>query len=115
MFLTQKIEKLVGRVLRTRRSSVNRRQRTFHGSGAPGGRALPIAAMTFLLSTNLQSAPPIPQEYKIGRFVVGCQAYTFNRFSVFEAIEKTAQAGGRIIELYPGQKLSPEQPDIKWD
>ncbi len=40
--------------------------------------------------------------------------YTFNRFSVFEAIEKTAQAGGKVIEFYPDQKLSPDQPDVKW-
>ncbi|HCN29118.1 MAG TPA: sugar phosphate isomerase/epimerase [Verrucomicrobiales bacterium] len=28
-----------------------------------------------------------------------------------EAIEKTARAGGKTIEFYPRQKLSPEQPD----
>jgi sugar phosphate isomerase/epimerase len=79
------------------------------------GPSLGIATMTFFVSTSLQGAPAIPQEYRIGGFAVGCQAYTFNRFSVFEAIEKTAQAGGRVIEFYPGQKLSQEQPDIKWD
>lgn len=51
----------------------------------------------------------ISPEYKIGDFAVGTQAYTFNRFSVFEAIEKTAAAGGRVIELYPGQTLSPDE------
>ena len=50
----------------------------------------------------------IPEEYKTGGFFVGCQAYTFNRFTVFEAIEKTAEAGGKVIEFYPGQKLSVE-------
>src|SRR5262249_20974540 len=30
-----------------------------------------------------------------------------------EATEQTAQAGGKIIEFYPGQKLSLEQPDLK--
>jgi sugar phosphate isomerase/epimerase len=57
----------------------------------------------------------IPDSVKIGGFAVGCQAYTFNRFSVFEAIEKTRQAGGKIIEFYPGQKLSTEEPNVKWD
>lgn len=56
----------------------------------------------------------IPDEYRIGPFAVGCQAYTFNRFTAFEAIEKTAAAGGRVIEFYPGQKLSPES-DVKLD
>ena len=74
-----------------------------------------ITAIALLIATSLRGAPAIPQEYKIGGFAVGCQAYTFNRFSVFEAIEKTAQAGGRVIEFYPGQKLSQEQPDNKWD
>lgn len=57
---------------------------------------------------------PIPDDCKIGGFAVGCQAWTFNRFSAFEAIEKTALAGGTVIEFFPGQKLSPDQPDVKW-
>src|SRR5437879_10591647 len=63
----------------------------------------------------LQAETKIPDEYKTGGFFIGCQAYTFNHFSVFEAIEKTAEAGGKVIEFYPGQKLSREQPDVKWD
>src|SRR5205085_2491615 len=57
----------------------------------------------------------IPDEYKIGGFAIGCQAYTFNRFSAWEAIEKTAAAGGRTIEFYPGQTLSKEEPNLKLD
>jgi sugar phosphate isomerase/epimerase len=57
----------------------------------------------------------IPGACATGGFFIGCQAYTFNRFTVFEAIEKTAQAGGMVIEFYPGQKLSKEQPDVNWD
>jgi len=57
----------------------------------------------------------IPESEKIAGIALGCQAYTFNRFSVFEAIEKTDQAGGRVIEFYPGQKLSPEEPDTPWN
>ncbi len=58
---------------------------------------------------------PIPDEAKQNGFAVGCQAYSFNRYSVFEAIEKTAQAGGKVIEFYPGQKLSKMEPDTVWD
>jgi len=58
---------------------------------------------------------PIPDDCKIGGFAVGCQAYTFNRFTAFEAVEKTALAGGKVIEFFPGQKLSKEQPDVKLD
>lgn len=79
--------------------------RMFHG-------ALAVAA-TMLAPTQFHAAP-IPEENKIGGIAIGCQAYTFNRFSAFEAIEKTAQAGGKVIEFYPGQKLSLEQPDVRW-
>jgi len=51
-------------------------------------------------------AEPIPDQYKQNGFAIGCQAYSFNRYTVFEAIEKTAQCGGKVIEFYPGQKLS---------
>lgn len=68
---------------------------------------LAMFAATTLIAT------PIPEEAKISGFALGCQAYTFNRFSAFEAIEKTAQAGGKIIEFYPGQKLSVEKSDLK--
>ena len=71
--------------------------------------------LTSMLIPATVSAEKIPDDYKIGSFALGCQAYTFNRFSVFEAIEKTAQAGGRVIEFFPGQKLSADQPDVKWD
>lgn len=77
----------------------------------------------FLLAAAIGSAPrlnaqaqsAIPDEYKIGGFAIGCQAYSFNRFTAFEAIEKTAQAGGKVIEFYPGQKLSKEDGDLKVD
>jgi len=57
----------------------------------------------------------IPNSCKISGFAIGCQAYTFNRFTAFEAIEKTAEAGGKCIEFYPGQKFSPDQPEVKCD
>jgi sugar phosphate isomerase/epimerase len=57
----------------------------------------------------------IPDDLKTGGFFIGCQAYTFNRFTVFEAIEKTAEAGGKVIEFYPGQPLSKDEPNVKWD
>ena len=78
-------------------------------------RSLVFLSLLWASVASVAAANPIPDEYKISGFAVGCQAYTFNRFSVFEAIEKTDQAGGRIIEFYPGQKLSREEPTVKWD
>jgi sugar phosphate isomerase/epimerase len=66
-----------------------------------------LAATTF--------AAPIPETAKVGEFFAGCQAYSFRLYTVFEAIEKTAAAGGKTIEFYPGQKFSVEKPEAKWD
>src|SRR5580704_7982182 len=70
------------------------------------------AALAALLSVTGAMAGPFPDDLKTGGFVVGCQAWTFNHFTVMEAIDKTAAAGGKVIEFFPGQKLSPEEPDI---
>src|SRR5512136_2296296 len=73
------------------------------------------AAITLAAPLSLVAENQIPEDCKTGGFFVGCQAYTFNHFSVFEAIEKTAEAGGKVIEFYPGQKLSKDEPNVKWD
>ena len=73
------------------------------------------AALALAAPVSLRAENTIPADCKTGGFFIGCQAYTFNHFSVFEAIEKTADAGGKVIEFYPGQKLSKEEPNVKWD
>lgn len=86
-----------------------------------------VAAASVALTLNLPAQVPIPDEYKVGGFAIGCQAYSFNGyhklpapegkfngFSVFEAIEKTASAGGKVIEFYPGQSLSPQEPAVRF-
>lgn len=74
-----------------------------------------IPAFLIIGAVAIAAAEPIPEDCKVGDFPVGCQAYTFNRFTAFEAIEKTAQAGGKVIEFYPGQKLSADMPDAGLD
>lgn len=77
--------------------------------------------LLFTLAAGLGSAAithaetKIPDEYRTGGFFIGCQAYTFNRYTVFEAIDKTAQAGGKVIEFFPGQKLSKDEPNVSFD
>lgn len=71
-------------------------------------RSLLALATALVLAALPASAAPIPDDARINGFAIGCQAYSFNRFSVFEAIEKTAEAGGKIIEFYPGQALTAE-------
>ena len=72
-------------------------------------------ALTPMLVSLTMFAEKIPDEYRTGGFAIGCQAYTFNRFTVIEAIEKTAETGAKVIEFFPGQKLSSDQPEVKWD
>lgn len=76
---------------------------------------LPALAGVLFLAAQTASADPIPADCQTGGFAIGCQSWTFNHYSVMEAIDKTAQAGGKVIEFYPGQKFSPEHPDWKWD
>jgi sugar phosphate isomerase/epimerase len=72
-------------------------------------------ALSLLGTRSARAEIPIPEEYKASGFFVGCQAYTWNHFTVYEAIEKTAAVGGKVIEFYPGQRLSQEEPNIQWD
>jgi sugar phosphate isomerase/epimerase len=70
---------------------------------------------TVLLSLLLavtSFAAEIGEHAKVGLFYAGCQAYSFRLYTVFEAIDKTAQAGGKTIEFYPGQKFD---DTAKWD
>jgi len=72
-------------------------------------RLLCIAALA-LLGMPSVGAEPIPDAHKTNGFALGCQAYSFRLFTMFEAIEKTAASGAKVIEFYPGQKFSPENP-----
>jgi sugar phosphate isomerase/epimerase len=67
-------------------------------------RLLTLLALAFVAQLN---ADPLPEELRQNGWFIGCQAYTFNRFSAFEAIAKTKEAGGNMIEFYPGQILKP--------
>ena len=77
------------------------------------GLIILTAALSFAGFTVV--AAPIPESCLTGGIALGCQAWTFKEFSVLEAIDKTAAAGGKVIEFYPGQKFSPEKPDLKFD
>jgi sugar phosphate isomerase/epimerase len=55
-----------------------------------------------------------PHAEKLG-WRLGCQAYSFNHYTFYEAVDKTASLGLHYIEMYPGQKLSAEQPDAHTD
>jgi len=54
------------------------------------------------------------REKAAGTWRLGVQAYTFRLFSFYEAVDKAKALGLKFIEAYPGQKLSPDQPDAKF-
>ncbi|MBX7254866.1 MAG: sugar phosphate isomerase/epimerase [Candidatus Hydrogenedentes bacterium] len=46
---------------------------------------------------------------------LAAQAWSFHHFTLFEAIDKTAALGLKYIEAYPGQALSPVEPETVFD
>ena len=63
-----------------------------------------------LCAASVGRAEPLPDTAKVGLFYAGAQAWSFNHFTVLEAIDKDVAAGGKTIEFFPGQKVSPENP-----
>ena len=66
-----------------------------------------ILTLLAILCTARIAATPIPAELQQNGWFIGAQAYTFKEFTAFEAIAKTKEAGGNMIEFYPGQRLKP--------
>jgi len=58
------------------------------------------------------AAAGAPNAEKLG-WRLGCQAYSFRMFTFHEAVDKVQSLGLHYIEMYPGQKLSAEQPDVR--
>jgi sugar phosphate isomerase/epimerase len=77
------------------------------GIGLMGKRA------SMLWSTEIQSeiAKGTPNAEKLG-WRLGCQAYSFKNFTLFEAIDKTASLGLKYIEAYPGQAISKDRSGL---
>ena len=71
-------------------------------------RWLPLFAFAFAMNLT---AEPISENLRQNGWFIGAQAYTFKDFSAFEAIAKTKEAGGNLIEFFPGQVLKPGSPD----
>jgi sugar phosphate isomerase/epimerase len=80
-------------------------------------KTLVIAAL--LVATGLTAWQSMAAERRErkgkGRWKAGMQVYTFNRFTFFEAVDKSKELGLRFIEAYPGQALSPDHKDLKLD
>ena len=92
------------------KNSINRRC-FLRTSGVAGA----MAGLAGLGGSRLSAAPladGAPNAEKLG-WRLGCQAYSFNRFTFNEAIAKTASLGLHFIEAYPGQRLSKDDPGTR--
>jgi sugar phosphate isomerase/epimerase len=66
--------------------------------------------------SRLQATRSIPEEYRIGSFAIGPQAGCFKKFSVYEAIDKAAKTGAKVIEFsHQLKKLTPDRPGVVFD
>jgi len=77
-----------------------------------------LVGLTLLLSSCQkpqvcrEKAPQVSQAHK--DWDIAIQAWTFNRYTFYEAVDKTASLGLSHIEAYSGQKLSDKKPNIKF-
>ena len=70
-----------------------------------GAVGVGLAALGGSRLTAAELAKGAPNAEKLG-WRLGCQAWSFNRFTFFEAVDKTASLGLRYIEAFPGQRIS---------
>ncbi len=74
-----------------------------------------VVAFTLATSLRIYAENKIPDECRVGGFAIGCIVYTFDRFSLYEALEKTAECGGAVVELSAKTSLSKEEPNVPFD
>lgn len=58
---------------------------------------------------------PAYEEIRIYDFPLAVQSWTFRRFTFMETLDKVRELGISFVEAYPGQPLSPEHPEVKFD
>ncbi|MFH1737843.1 MAG: sugar phosphate isomerase/epimerase [bacterium] len=70
--------------------------------------------LSFAFPSGVFAQSAFPPECCIGRIALGPQAYSFNKYTFFEAVDKAKELGCSVIEAYPGQKISPDEPDVEF-
>jgi sugar phosphate isomerase/epimerase len=80
-------------------------RRDFLKSSGAVGAGIGLAALNRPSLAAAELTKGAPHAEKLG-WRLGCQAYSFNQFTFFEAIDKTASLGLHYIEGYPGQRIS---------
>jgi sugar phosphate isomerase/epimerase len=90
------------------KSAISRRR--FLRTATAVGTGVALAGLGGLPLSAAPLANGAPTAEKLG-WRLGPQAYSFNRFTFAEAVDKAASLGLHVIEAYPGQKFSNEQPE----
>jgi len=65
------------------------------------------------LPTILKAIPNL-DHYRQNGWFIEAQAYNFKEFTAFDAIAKTKEAGGNLVEFYPRQILKPGSTNNVW-
>jgi len=52
---------------------------------------------------------------RIKKFPISVQCWTFRKFTFFETLKKLKELGLNYLQPYPGQLLSSDMPDVKFD
>ena len=76
-------------------------------------RILLVAAVLCLLVVPTSACTQTEAEDNGWR--LGMQSYSFNRFTLTEALDKTQELGLKYIEVYPGHKLGGKWGDLVFD
>jgi sugar phosphate isomerase/epimerase len=63
--------------------------------------------LALLTLVSLTHAAPLPESARQDGWFIGTQAWTFRMHTAFDALARTRETGGKVIELFPGQKLRP--------
>jgi len=73
-----------------------------------------FAVAAVVLVSSVCMAQGAPNAEKLG-WRVAVQAYSFNKFTFFDAVDKTASLGLKYIEAYPGQKIGGDLANVTFD
>jgi len=92
------------------RNAVNRRD--FLRTAGAVGAGVGLAGLGGAGLMAVEAADRTPHAEKLG-WHLGCAAYSFNRLTFYETIDKVAGLGLRRIEIFDWQKLSGQRPGVQ--
>jgi sugar phosphate isomerase/epimerase len=81
-------------------------------------RWLLLSALALWTSLGSLPAAQNAEDYsqvRIKKFPIAMQCWTYRRYTFMEAVEKTKALGIKYLQAYPGQPLSPQEKNVKFD